>query len=65
MSAEIVNLRQFRKERARADREAKAADNRVRHGLTRAEREAAERQRSASERHIEAHRLDPKDDGAA
>ena len=36
--AEIVNLNKARKQRERAEREAQAAANRVRHGRTRGER---------------------------
>ena len=36
--AEIVNLNKARKQRARAEREAQVAANRVRHGRTRGER---------------------------
>lgn len=36
--AEIINLRRQRKARARVERAAEAATNRVRHGLTKAER---------------------------
>ena len=38
MSAEIVNLRRARKEKARADKERQAAENRIRFGRTKAER---------------------------
>lgn len=39
MSAEIINLRQFRKARERAAKEAAAAENRSRFGKSRAERD--------------------------
>ena len=38
MSAEIVNLRQARKLSARADRSDKAAENRAKHGRSKAEK---------------------------
>lgn len=38
MSAEIINLRQFRKQRARAEREKQAEENRARSGQTKADR---------------------------
>jgi len=44
--SEIVNLRQARKRKARADREAEAAANRARHGLSKAERTAAAAEKS-------------------
>lgn len=45
MCAEIVNLRRARKARARRDKETAAAENRVRYGRTRAERERCQSER--------------------
>lgn len=53
MSAEIVNLRRARKAKLRSEKEQRAAENRVRHGLTKAERQAAEAEASrATSTHI-------------
>ncbi|MBL8564926.1 MAG: DUF4169 family protein [Hyphomicrobiaceae bacterium] len=62
MSAEILNLRRARKEKARAEKERQAAENRVRFGRTKTERviRTAESERSA--RDLDAHR---REDGAA
>lgn len=51
MAADIVNLNKARKRKARIERDAQAAENRVRFGRSKAERlrDAAERQRSARE----------------
>ena len=38
MSAEIVNLRRRRKAKARTDKEAQAAENRIRYGRTKADK---------------------------
>ncbi|MBZ8135222.1 DUF4169 family protein [Afifella sp. IM 167] len=57
--AEIVNLRMARKAKARAIKEAAAEESRVRHGLSRAERLAADRVRQQETRHIEGHRRLP------
>ncbi|MBN8952292.1 MULTISPECIES: DUF4169 family protein [unclassified Rhizobium] len=38
MSAEIVNLRQFRKKQARSDKEKQAEQNRITFGRTKAEK---------------------------
>ncbi len=38
MTNDIVNLRQFRKSKARAERDAKAEQNRVKFGRTKAEK---------------------------
>lgn len=47
--AEIVNLRRARKERARAEKDARAADNRTRFGRTKAAKREAEVERTRSE----------------
>lgn len=38
MTADIVNLRQARKQRARIEKDKQAAENRVKHGSSKAER---------------------------
>ncbi|WP_420333242.1 DUF4169 family protein [Roseibium sp.] len=65
MSAEIVNLRQARKRKQRADSEKQAEDNRRKFGRTKAEREAARRRRDELEKKVEGHRLSPSDDDTA
>ena len=55
--AEIVNLRIYRKRLARAEAEQDAGRNRARHGRTRAEREAADKDRGSAARQLDAHRL--------
>ncbi|MGO8739603.1 DUF4169 family protein [Rhodoblastus sp.] len=55
---DIVNLRRARKTRAHVKDEEKAQGNRVRFGLSKAERDLAEKSRSLAERRLEAHRLD-------
>lgn len=49
---ELVNLNRVRKNRARAERAAQAAENRIRYGLPKAE---TERERLAREREDRAH----------
>jgi Domain of unknown function (DUF4169) len=56
--ADIINLRQARKDKARADKEARAAQNRVKFGRTKEEKRLAEAQERLAERRIEAHRRD-------
>ena len=41
MAAEIVNLKQFRKKKARSDKERQAEQNRVTFGLTKSEKQLA------------------------
>ena len=56
--ADIVNLRRARKEKARVEKEAQAAENRVKFGRTKAEKRRAEAEARLAERRIEAHRRD-------
>ena len=62
MPAEIVNLRRFRKARARVEKEAAAAENRSRHGRTRAAKDTDRIDRDKADRHIEGHRRDRPDE---
>jgi hypothetical protein len=56
--AEIINLRQARKRKARSDKEAKAAENRVTFGRTKEERRLAEAERDLAARRLEGHKRD-------
>jgi hypothetical protein len=60
--AEIVNLRQARKQRALREAEREAQENRVAFGRTRAEREATQAERDKTTRRLDGHRLT--DDGS-
>lgn len=53
---DAVNLRLFRKAKARAEAKGKAAAARAKSGLSRAEREAADRIRALEERRLDAHK---------
>jgi Domain of unknown function (DUF4169) len=57
---DIINLRRARKEKARAEKEARAAENRVKFGRTKNEKQLAEARERLTERRIEAHRRDDK-----
>ena len=64
MSAEIINLRQFRKKQARSEKEKQAEQNRVSFGRTKAEKQLT---RSLNEKADKAHRdgrMETDDDGA-
>ncbi|ASR05684.1 MULTISPECIES: DUF4169 family protein [Rhizobium] len=64
MSAEIVNLRQFRKKQARSEKETQAEQNRVTFGRTKAEKQLT---RSLNDKADKAHRdgrIETDDDGA-
>jgi len=58
---DVVNLRMARKQRARADKAAEAAENRARHGRTGAQKTLDRARAEALERHVEGHRLQPAD----
>jgi hypothetical protein len=55
--ADIVNLRKARKAKARVQENAKAAENRIKFGRSKAERAATEAQEHLTRRQLEAHRL--------
>jgi hypothetical protein len=57
MTAEIVNLRRARKAKARDTRQAEAAENRVRFGRTKAERDVTKRERARDRSRHEGHKL--------
>jgi hypothetical protein len=64
MGADIVNLRHARKRKARAEAEKLAEGNRVRFGLTKAERTTADAARDSASRHLDGHKLTPTPDDA-
>ncbi len=55
--AEIVNLRRARKDRARAAKDARAADNRTRFGRGKAEKRATEAERGRAEAGLDGKKL--------
>ena len=59
--AEIVNLRLARKRKAHADKEAKAAENRISFGRPKGERSLRKAEKDLADRRLDAHRLDPDD----
>ena len=63
MSADIVNLRQARKQKARNERETVAEDNRRKFGRTKAEKQAIEREKSGLQRHVDGHKLTSEEGG--
>lgn len=63
MTAEIVNLRKARKAKARGVQEARAAENRILFGRTKAERKAMQTEQDRARRTIDGHRLAGADDG--
>jgi hypothetical protein len=57
--AEIINLRQARKKKARAEKEARAAENRVSFGRSKAEKKLTQAERDKAESHLDSHKRDP------
>ncbi len=56
--AEIVNLRRARKGKVREKKEARAADNRVRFGRTKAEKREAAAERAGTGKSLDGKKLD-------
>ncbi len=53
MTAEIVNLRQVRKQKARAEKERQASANRAKHGQTKATRRHEAANKALDKRHLD------------
>ena len=60
MPADPINLRQARKARALAAKDAEAAENRANFGRTKAERETKTASDELTRRRLDAHKIDPK-----
>lgn len=58
MTAEIINLRQVRKQRQKDKKTSDAEENRIRHGLTKAEKALQKGEAEKQIRDIDGHRLD-------
>lgn len=56
--AEIINLKTVRKQKARADKEAQAAQNRVLFGRTKAEKLKQASEKALADKHIAGHKKD-------
>jgi len=60
--AEVINLRLARKARQRAEAEKLAEQNRVRHGQTKAERQASRAAAERAERTLDSHKRELEED---
>jgi hypothetical protein len=58
MSADVINLRQARKQREREARRKQAEENRAKHGRKKIEREQAERETKTQAELLDGHWLD-------
>ncbi len=56
---EVVNLRQARKRKKRAEKEVDAAESRVIHGRSAAERIIKQRAEALAAKHLDGHRREP------
>lgn len=56
---DLINLNRARKARAKAEAAQKAADNRLKFGMTKAEKQTIADSKKRLDRHVEGHRLDP------
>ena len=56
--AEIINLRNARKQKARAGKEAQAAENRIKFGRTKAEKSLEKAKAELEDKRIDAHKRD-------
>ena len=56
--AEIINLRTIRKQKARAGKEAQAAQNRALFGRTKAEKLKQAAEKAQADKHIDGHKRD-------
>jgi hypothetical protein len=56
--AKVVNLKNARKRRQRAEKEKEADANRAKHGTSKEERDAEEARKGARDRLLDSHKLD-------
>lgn len=60
--SEIINFNKKRKAKARAQKEVRAAENRLKHGRTKQEKQLQQLKASKLEQYLQARRLEKKDD---
>jgi capsule polysaccharide export protein KpsE/RkpR len=59
--AEIINLRNVRKQKARSAKEAQAEQNRISFGRTKAEKQLSAAEKALADKRIDGHRRDDQD----
>lgn len=64
MSAEVINLRQVRKAKARGEREKTAAENRAKFGRTKDDRAKVQAETESAAKRLDGHKRNPEDDGS-
>lgn len=60
---DVINLKQFRKAKERAEKEKRAEENRAKHGRTKGERALQETKDKKQDATLSGHKLDHEDDG--
>lgn len=60
--AQIINLNKARKQKSRTDSQKRAAENRVRFGRSKAEKQRAKTEAADAKRKLDQHQLDTPDD---
>jgi Domain of unknown function (DUF4169) len=56
--ADITNLNHVKKQKARADREARAAENRIKFGLSKATKTLSRSEKTRAEKNLDGHKRD-------
>jgi len=59
VTAEIINLKQARKNRARAEAEKQAEENRLKFGRSKAEKTLTSAEKNLSDKNLDGSKLDP------
>lgn len=60
--ADIINLNKKRKAKVRLEKEKKAAENRVKFGRTKQEKQIEQQENERDKRHLDGHKLEKKED---
>ncbi|KTC90158.1 DUF4169 family protein [Fluoribacter dumoffii] len=60
--AEIINLNKKRKAKIRLEKEKRTSENRVKFGRSKKEKQLAKKENERSERHLDGHKLDKKEE---
>lgn len=62
MSGDVINLRQFRKDKARAEKDKRAVENRTKFGMSKAEKQKIKSDKDRIIRQVDGARLTSQDD---
>ena len=60
---DVVNLRQFRKQKERAEKEDLAQENREKHGRRKSDVQLMQSRKDLDDKRHDGHQIDPEDDG--